>query len=153
MITIIVRLLSFILYTLSSEWSMQFRPRSVSLTFSHTAHTLCFRPKIWISWLIAVSPLDLILRQVAIMTLPNTLLARTELCIALGIAGNIQGSVKCFSLNSGKVLVCRTVKELSFLSRILKRVNDLGLLHNSAYGRKWLSSTDENSPYLTQRPK
>ena len=53
----------------------------------------------------------------------NTMDARTVPCIALETTGNIQGSHRVFDLNSGKVLVRRTVKEMPFPERVLKRVN------------------------------
>ena len=66
----------------------------------------------------------------------NTMDARTVPCIALETTGNIQGSHRVFDLNSGKVLVRRTVKEMPFPERVLKRVNEWGKIHGSAYGRK-----------------
>ena len=53
-----------------------------------------------------------------------------------GTTGNIQWSLRVFNLYSGKVLVHRTAKEMLFPSRILKRVNEWGRVHGSAYGRK-----------------
>ena len=75
--------------------------------------------------------------------------ARTVPCIALGTAGNIQGSVRVFDLNSGKVLVRRRVKEMPFPSRVLKWVNEWGRLHGSAYGRKLVVLNRKRWPIST----
>ena len=37
---------------------------------------------------------------------------RTHACIALGPPGNIQGSINCFDINTGRVLVRSTVKQM-----------------------------------------
>ena len=37
---------------------------------------------------------------------------RTTSCVALGPAGNQQGSVKCFSIETGRILYRRTVKSV-----------------------------------------
>ena len=42
----------------------------------------------------------------------NTLHDRTEECIALGPTGNLQGSIACLNLNSGRVVTRRTVTAL-----------------------------------------
>ena len=40
--------------------------------------------------------------------------ARTHSCISLGPSGNIQGSLKCFDLETGKVVIRRRVVQLPF---------------------------------------
>ena len=40
----------------------------------------------------------------------NTMADRTHSCLALGPSGNLQGSVKCFDLLTGKVVVRQTIK-------------------------------------------
>ena len=37
---------------------------------------------------------------------------RTHACIALDPSGNIQGSIKCFDLGTGRVVIRRTVKHM-----------------------------------------
>ena len=56
----------------------------------------------------------------------NTMVERTHSCVALGPSGNLQGSVKCFDLLTGRVVVCRIVKVLLVLDSILKLLNHWG---------------------------
>ena len=50
----------------------------------------------------------------------------THACIALGPSGNIQGSINCFNLDTGRVVVHRTVKQMICLDRILSKANAWG---------------------------
>eukprot|EP00804_Cyclotella_cryptica_P008709 CCRYP_018545-RA/>CCRYP_018545-RA protein AED:0.54 eAED:0.53 QI:0/0/0/1/0/0/3/0/279 len=52
----------------------------------------------------------------------NTLRDRTEECIALGPTGNLQGSIACFNLNTGRVVSRRTITVLPMSDRIIKRL-------------------------------
>ena len=52
--------------------------------------------------------------------------ARTHSCISLGPSGNIQGSLKCFDLETGKVVIRRRVVQLPFPNRMLKKANAWG---------------------------
>ena len=61
----------------------------------------------------------------------NTMEPRTEPCIAIGTSGNIQGSVNCLCLRSGRVLVRRSLKELPFPPSILKLVELWGKIPRS----------------------
>ena len=79
----------------------------------------------------------------------NTMDTRTVPCIALGTTGNMQGSLRVFDLNSGKVLVRCTAKEMPFPSRVLKRVNDWGRLHGSAHGQKLVILNRKRLPIST----
>ena len=49
----------------------------------------------------------------------NTMDKRTHTCIALGPSGNLQGSVKCFDLHTGKIVVRRTIEGLTLPERIV----------------------------------
>ena len=52
---------------------------------------------------------------------------RTHGCVALGTAGNWQGSTKCFDSNTRKVVSRRMIgEELPYPDRVIKRVNELG---------------------------
>ena len=53
----------------------------------------------------------------------NTMADWIHSCLALGPSGNLQGSVKCFNLLTGKVIVRRTIKVLPMPERILKLAN------------------------------
>ena len=56
----------------------------------------------------------------------NTLKDRTHSCIALGPTGNIQGSMKCFDLKTGRVVKCCTITVLPMPDRIIKQVQKWG---------------------------
>ena len=60
----------------------------------------------------------------------NTMAERTHNCLALGSSGNLQGSVECFDLITGKVGVRRTIKVLPMPDSILKLINRWGSLPN-----------------------
>jgi hypothetical protein len=74
----------------------------------------------------------------------NTMKPRTEPCIHLGTTGNIQGSVHCLSLRTGKVIVRRTVKELPFPPRILGMVKAWGLVPQSRDYERRLAVLDRH---------
>ena len=52
---------------------------------------------------------------------------RTHSCLSLGPAGNLQESLKCFDILTGKVVTRRAVKVLSMPDRFLKILNRWGL--------------------------
>jgi hypothetical protein len=56
----------------------------------------------------------------------NTLKERTHSCISLGTSGNIQGSIKCLDLETGRVVKRRTVKVLPMPECVIKRVIKMG---------------------------
>ena len=67
----------------------------------------------------------------------NTMAERTHSCISLGPSGNLQGSLKCFDLITGKVIVRRTFRTIPIPDRILKLVNRWGKTSRSEqYGNK-----------------
>ena len=67
----------------------------------------------------------------------NTMTEGTQSCIALGPAGNEQGSVKCLGLITGKLLIRRSLKVLPFPERIIKWVNRMGRTSRSEqFGNK-----------------
>ena len=47
----------------------------------------------------------------------------THACIALGTYGNIQGSINCFDLDTGSVVVHRTCKQMIRPERLLRKAN------------------------------
>jgi len=57
----------------------------------------------------------------------NTMTPRMHEAIAVGPTRNLQGSVKIFCLNSGRILKRRSFTTLPMPDRVLKRVNDIGL--------------------------
>ena len=62
----------------------------------------------------------------AIVTDDNT--PRTHSFIALGPSGNHQGSVKCFDLETGKVVVRRTINHIPWPERMIKKASAWGRL-------------------------
>ena len=53
-----------------------------------------------------------------VLTNDNT--PRTHGCIALGPSDNRQGSLKCFDLETSKLVVCRIAKHIPWPDRMLK---------------------------------
>ena len=53
-----------------------------------------------------------------VVTNDNT--PRTHACIALGPSGNRQGSLKCFNLKTGKLVVRRIAEQIPWPDRMLK---------------------------------
>ena len=51
---------------------------------------------------------------------------RTHACIALRPSGNIQGSINCFGINAGRVVVRRTFKQMICPEGILRKANKWG---------------------------
>ena len=60
-----------------------------------------------------------------VVTNDNT--PRTHRCIALGPSGNRQGSLKCFDLETGKLVVRRIAKQIPWPDRMLKIASEWGL--------------------------
>ena len=62
---------------------------------------------------------------------------RTHSCLSLGPAGNLQGSLKCFDILTGKVVTRRTIKVLPMPDRFLKTPNRWGLMsRTTVFGDK-----------------
>jgi len=74
----------------------------------------------------------------------NTMDERTHSCIALGPAGNLQGSLKCFDLLTGKLVIRRTFKCLPIPDRIIKLVNLWGKTSRSKQFGNTLEFRDRN---------
>ena len=73
---------------------------------------------------------------------------RTHPCIALGASGNIQGSLKCFDLRMGKVVLRRTFVERPMPARVLKLVNAWGKNPQGVlYGNKFEFRNRKNEEY------
>ena len=58
----------------------------------------------------------------------NTMAKRTHSCLALEPSVNLQGSIKCFDLLTGKMVVRWTIKVLPMPDSILKLINRWGSL-------------------------
>ena len=57
---------------------------------------------------------------------------RTHACIFVGPSGNRQGSLNCFDLETGKVVVRRSSKQLFWPDRLLKKAEEWGKKGKSA---------------------
>jgi len=53
----------------------------------------------------------------------NTMLWCTHKAVALGPTGNLQGSMKFYCINTGRVLKCRSFTPMPMPNRVIKRVN------------------------------
>ena len=51
---------------------------------------------------------------------------RTHSCISFGLSGNVQGSLKCFDLKTGKVVIQRRVVKLPYPNIMLKKATAWG---------------------------
>ena len=58
---------------------------------------------------------------------------RTHSCLSLGPSGNLQGSLKCFDILTGKVATRRTIKVLLMPDRFLKTLNMWGLTSRTTF--------------------
>jgi hypothetical protein len=56
----------------------------------------------------------------------NTMRDRTSPCIVLGPTGNIQGSVRCYNLETKSIVKRRTITPLPMPDRVIRRVIALG---------------------------
>ena len=56
----------------------------------------------------------------------------THACIALGPSGNRQGPIKCSNLDTGRIVVCSTVKHMIWTERLLRKANEWGKKDNKA---------------------
>ena len=56
----------------------------------------------------------------------NSMKDRTHACIALGPTGNIQGLLKCFDIDTGKIVKRRTITPLPMPDCIVKKVRKWG---------------------------
>ena len=51
---------------------------------------------------------------------------RTHACTALGPSGNRQGSINCFDLDTGRFVVRRTVRQMIWPERLIRKENTWG---------------------------
>ena len=78
----------------------------------------------------------------AIITNDNS--DRTHPCIYLGPSGNRQGSHNCFSLDTGRVVVRRSAKQMPWPDRLLKVANSWGTRGKHAIQRGHLKFLNRN---------
>ena len=75
----------------------------------------------------------------------NTMMPWTHKAIAMGPTGNLQGWVKFFCLNTGRILKRRSFTTLLMPDRVLKRVNDIRL--RKKQGRTFRFLNRRREPY------
>ena len=69
---------------------------------------------------------------------------RTQSCIALGPSGNRQGSIICFGLETGRVVLRTTVKKIPWTDRLLKVDNQWGVKVKVAIMRSRIKFLNRN---------
>jgi hypothetical protein len=75
----------------------------------------------------------------------NTMVSRTHEAIALGPTGNLQGSVKFYSLTTGRVIKRRNFTEMPLPDAIIKKVNLIG--ERESQGMDFRFTNRKNKPY------
>ena len=75
----------------------------------------------------------------------NTMAPRTHGAIALGPTGNMLGSVKFYSLTTGRVLKRRSFTPMAMPDRVIKQVNSIGLREQQ--GREFRFLNRRQEPY------
>ncbi len=70
---------------------------------------------------------------------------RTHKCIALGLSGNLQGSVKFYCLTTGRVLKRQSFTPMPMPDRVIKRVNAIG--EREGQGRTFCFLDRRKEPY------
>ena len=75
----------------------------------------------------------------------NTMTARTHEAIALGPTGNLQGSVKFYCLNTGRVLKRRSFTPMPMPDSVIERVNKIG--ERERQGRAFRFTNRRGEPY------
>ncbi|KAL7538669.1 hypothetical protein ACHAXR_008718 [Thalassiosira sp. AJA248-18] len=76
----------------------------------------------------------------------NTMVSRTHEGIALGPTGNLQGSVKFYSLTTGRVIKSCNFTEMPMPESIIKKVNKIGAKERQ--GRHFRFTNGVNEPYV-----
>ena len=79
-------------------------------------------------------------------TVTNNNTERTRSCVALGPVGNRQGSVKCWDIESGKVLHRRTVTQLPWPldNKLVRKIEEWGKKGASAIKRGCIDFLNRN---------
>ena len=83
----------------------------------------------------------------------NTMTPRMHKAIAVGPTGNLQGLVKFFCLNTGRILKQRSFTALPMPDRVLKRVNDIGLREQQGRTFRFLNRRQETYEWTDSVPE
>ena len=68
---------------------------------------------------------------------------RTHEGVALGLTGNLQGSVKFYCLNTGRVLKRRAFTEIPIPTAVIAKVNNIGKKENQGKEFRFLNRNKE----------
>jgi hypothetical protein len=83
----------------------------------------------------------------------NTMAWRTHEGIALGPTGNLQGSVKFFCINTGRVLKRRSFTQMPMPDRVIKRVNAIGLRQKQGRAFRFVNRRGEPYEWTDEVPE
>jgi hypothetical protein len=83
----------------------------------------------------------------------NTMIRRTHEAIALGPTGNLQGSVKFYCLNTGRVLKRRLFTQMPMPDSIIKRVNQIGEKEGQGQAFKFHNTKNDPFAWTDEVPK
>ena len=82
----------------------------------------------------------------------NTTVSRTHEGISLGPTGNLQGSVKFYCLNTGRVLKRRAFTEISIPTAVIAKVNKIGKKENQGNEFRFLNRNKEPFDWTDEVP-
>ena len=82
----------------------------------------------------------------------NTNVSRTQEGIALGPTGNLQGSVKFYCLNTGRVLKRRDFTEIPMPTAVISKVNKIGKKENQGIEFRFLKRNKEPFDWTYEVP-
>ena len=82
----------------------------------------------------------------------NKTVRRTHEGIALGPIGNLQGSVKFYCLNTGRVLKRRASTEIPMLTAVITKVNKIGKKENQGKEFRFLNRNKEPFDWTDEVP-
>ena len=83
----------------------------------------------------------------------NTMTPRTHEAIALGPTGNLQGSVKFYCLNTGRVLKRRSFTAMPMPARFIRRVNAIGAREGQGREFRFVNRKREPFSWTDEVPK
>jgi hypothetical protein len=73
----------------------------------------------------------------------NTMVWRTHKGIALGPTGNLQGSVKIYCINTGRVLKCQSFTPMPMHDQVIKRINAISEKEGQGRAFRFLNRRQE----------
>ena len=83
----------------------------------------------------------------------NTTISRTHEGISLGPTGNLQGSVRFYCLNMGRVLKRRSFTKIPMPTAAFAKVNNIGKKENQGKEFRFLNRNKETFDWTDEVPK